>query len=67
MMDHEHEITKLLAEKACNPDLVKWHFIMASFESQGRNVTHTAKRLGMHRKSLQRILAKKAPAKRALA
>ena len=39
---------------------------MRLHEQCGRNVTHTAQRLGMHRRSLQRILGKRAPLPRPL-
>lgn len=42
-----------------------WEHVMRVYEQCGRNVTHTAHRLGMHRRSLQRILGKRAPPARA--
>jgi two-component system response regulator RegA len=39
---------------------------MRLHEQCGCNVTETARRLGMHRRSLQRILGKRAPPLRAL-
>jgi two-component system response regulator RegA len=44
---------------------IYWEHIMRMHEQCGRNVTHTAQRLGMHRRSLQRILGKRAPPPRA--
>lgn len=38
---------------------------MRVYEQCNRNVTHTAQRLGMHRRSLQRLLSKRAPLPRA--
>ena len=38
---------------------------MRIYEQCDRNVTHTAQRLGMHRRSLQRVLGKRAPPPRA--
>ena len=38
-----------------------WEHVMRIFEQCDRNVTHAARRLGMHRRSLQRILSKRAP------
>ena len=43
-----------------------WEHIMRLHEQCGRNVTHTAQRLGIHRRSLQRILGKRAPLPRPL-
>jgi two-component system response regulator RegA len=42
-----------------------WEYVMRIFEQCDRNVTHTARRLGMHRRSLQRFLGKRAPQPRA--
>ena len=42
-----------------------WEYIMRIYEQCDRNVSHTAQRLGMHRRSLQRILGKRAPQLRA--
>ena len=42
-----------------------WEHVMRIYEQCDRNVSHTAQRLGMHRRSLQRILGKRAPPLRA--
>ena len=42
-----------------------WEHVMRVYEQCDRNVTHTAQRLGMHRRSLQRLLGKRAPQPRA--
>ena len=42
-----------------------WEHVMRVYEQCDRNVTHTAQRLGMHRRSLQRVLSKRAPLPRA--
>ena len=42
-----------------------WEHVMRVYEQCDRNVTHTAQRLGMHRRSLQRFLGKRAPPLRA--
>ena len=42
-------------------DRVRWEHIQRVFEQCGRNVSETARRLGMHRRTLQRILSKRAP------
>ena len=43
-----------------------WEHIMRIYEQCDRNMSHTARRLGMHRRSLQRLLSKRAPVPRAL-
>ena len=40
---------------------VRWEHIQRIYELCGRNVSETARRLNMHRRTLQRILAKRAP------
>lgn len=42
-------------------DRVRWEHIQRIFETCDRNVSETARRLSMHRRTLQRILAKRAP------
>ena len=55
---------KKQAEPPENPmsaDRVKWEHIHRVFELCNRNVSETARRLRMHRRTLQRILSKKSP------
>ncbi|WP_018700590.1 ActR/PrrA/RegA family redox response regulator transcription factor [Amorphus coralli] len=42
-------------------DRVRWEHIQRIYELCDRNVSETARRLNMHRRTLQRILAKRAP------
>ena len=42
-------------------DRVRWEHIQRVYEQCGRNVSETARRLRMHRRTLQRILSKHAP------
>src|SRR6202451_3491950 len=42
-------------------DRVRWEHIQRIYELCNRNVSETARRLNMHRRTLQRILAKRAP------
>ena len=52
------------AEPPQNPmsaDRVRWEHIQRVYELCDRNVSETARRLNMHRRTLQRILAKRAP------
>ena len=48
-------------ENPMSADRVRWEHIQRIYELCGRNVSETARRLNMHRRSLQRILAKRAP------
>ncbi len=48
-------------ESTMSADRVRWEHIQRVFEACDRNVSETARRLNMHRRTLQRILAKRAP------
>ena len=50
-----------LPENPMSADRVRWEHIQRVYEMCGRNVSETARRLNMHRRTLQRILAKRAP------
>ncbi|MFT3687985.1 ActR/PrrA/RegA family redox response regulator transcription factor [Paenirhodobacter sp.] len=66
-----HDITTALLAKGVdlppppeNPmsaDRVRWEHIQRVYELCDRNVSETARRLNMHRRTLQRILAKRSP------
>src|SRR5579872_5025239 len=68
--DADEVVAALLAsgtrksEPTSNPmsaDRVRWEHIQRVYEMCNRNVSETARRLNMHRRTLQRILAKRAP------
>ena len=68
--DADDVMNALLANRAEKPmppenpmsaDRVKWEHIQRIFELCDRNVSETARRLNMHRRTLQRILAKRSP------
>src|SRR5216683_65112 len=48
-------------EDPMSADRVRWEHIQRIFELCDRNVSETARRLKMHRRTLQRILSKHAP------
>ena len=50
-----------LPENPMSADRVRWEHIQRVYELCDRNVSETARRLNMHRRTLQRILAKRAP------
>lgn len=66
-----HDITNALLARGAdlppppeNPmsaDRVRWEHIQRVYELCDRNVSETARRLNMHRRTLQRILAKRSP------
>jgi len=68
--DPEDIVKALLAAPDTNPeppenpmsaDRIRWEHIQRVYELCGHNVSETARRLSMHRRTLQRILAKRAP------
>jgi two-component system response regulator RegA len=65
--DIDAALTRGPGEKALPPenpmsaDRVRWEHIQRVYELCERNVSETARRLNMHRRTLQRILAKRAP------
>ena len=55
------EIIPELPEDFMSAKRVKWEHIHRVHELCGKNVSETARRLKMHRRTLQRILGKRAP------
>ena len=60
LMATQHD-KAVLPENPMSADRVRWEHIQRIYELCGRNVSETARRLNMHRRTLQRILAKRAP------
>ena len=60
LLAHTHAIADL-PTNPMSADRVRWEHIQRIYELCGHNVSETARRLGMHRRTLQRILAKRAP------
>jgi len=68
-VDADHVVHALLngdravepPEKPMTPDRIRWEHIQRIYELCNHNVSETARRLNMHRRTLQRILAKRAP------
>src|SRR5690606_27535080 len=68
--DADDVVRALLAQAGSTPpppenpmsaDRVRWEHIQRVYELCNHNVSETARRLSMHRRTLQRILAKRAP------
>ena len=55
------EALPLPPENPMSADRVRWEHIQRVYEMCDRNVSETARRLSMHRRTLQRILAKRSP------
>jgi len=60
LLAHDGEVA-VPPENPMSADRVRWEHIQRVYELCGRNVSETARRLNMHRRTLQRILAKRAP------
>jgi two-component system, response regulator RegA len=69
-VDADELASALLVPAGCAPEppehpmsanRVRWEHIQSIYELCGRNVSETARRLKMHRRTLQRILTKHAP------
>jgi len=56
-----HEAKPPPPDNPMSADRVRWEHIQRVFELCDRNVSETARRLNMHRRTLQRILAKRSP------
>jgi two-component system response regulator RegA len=56
-----HETKPSLPDHLMSADRVRWEHIQRVYELCDRNVSETARRLRMHRRTLQRILAKRSP------
>lgn len=50
-----------LPKHLISADRIRWEYIQELFESSGHNVSEAARRLRMHRRSLQRILSRRPP------
>jgi two-component system response regulator RegA len=68
--DADDVVSALLAREGCKPEppehprsasRARWEHIQNIFEKCDRNVSETARQLAMHRRTLQRVLAKPAP------
>jgi two-component system, response regulator RegA len=55
------EVLPAPPENPMSADRVRWEHIQRVYEMCDRNVSETARRLSMHRRTLQRILAKRSP------
>ncbi|OWY16661.1 two-component system response regulator [Thioclava sp. JM3] len=55
------EVSPPPPENPMSADRVRWEHIQRVYELCDRNVSETARRLNMHRRTLQRILAKRSP------
>ncbi len=57
----KNDALPLPPENPMSADRVRWEHIQRVYEMCDRNVSETARRLSMHRRTLQRILAKRSP------
>lgn len=57
----KNEVTPGPTESPMSAARVQWEHVQRVFELCNRNVSETARRLSMHRRTLQRVLAKRSP------
>jgi len=55
------EVHPVVPDHLMSADRVRWEHIQRVYEMCDRNVSETARKLSMHRRTLQRILAKRSP------
>lgn len=61
LADHMAILQQALTRQDLTPGQMRWHYIRLAWLTNGRNVSATARALGMHRRTLQRALARKSP------
>ncbi|MBD9528114.1 MULTISPECIES: ActR/PrrA/RegA family redox response regulator transcription factor [Paracoccus] len=61
LLSSDSEMLPPPPESPMSADRVRWEHIQRVYEQCDRNVSETARRLHMHRRTLQRILAKRSP------
>ena len=61
LLQREGSVLPEPPENPMSADRVRWEHIQRVYEQCDRNVSETARRLSMHRRTLQRILAKRSP------
>lgn len=64
--EHQAAVTIAASNFALTAEQVRWHYIHLVHENYGRNTSETARQLGMHRRTLQRVLAKSMPKRKLL-
>ena len=57
----EELVRPAIPENPMSADRIRWEHIQRIYELCGHNVSETARRLRMHRRTLQRIMGKRAP------
>ena len=60
-LTNSREVLPPPPENPMTADRIRWEHIHRVFELCNRNVSETARRLKMHRRTLQRILSKRSP------
>lgn len=65
--DHTERLNAGMASLCLSPSEMQFHYVRAVLASEGGCVTRAAKRMGVHRRTLQRMLNKRAPKVRATA
>lgn len=64
---HIERLNAGIASLRLSPSEMQFHYVRAVLASEGGCITRAAKRMGVHRRTLQRMLNKRAPKTRATA
>jgi hypothetical protein len=58
---HWLELSRIVSEMNADPNALVFHYVRATLAECRGNVSEAARRMRIHRKSLQRLLSKKSP------
>lgn len=59
--DHIAHLRQAVTRLDLTPDQLRWHYVQLALATNDGNVSTTARKLGMHRRTLQRMLGKNPP------
>jgi ActR/RegA family two-component response regulator len=59
--EHAAVLQEAITSFDVNPYALEWHYVHLAFKTNDNNVSETARALGMHRRTVQRILEKRSP------
>lgn len=57
-IQHEYLLEEAIEWENMHPDEFRWHYVQKALKRRDMNVSQTARDLGLHRRTLQRMLDK---------
>ena len=63
LSDHIAALRQAVIRIDLTPAQVRWHYIHLAYHTNGRNAARTAAALGVHLRTVQRVLAKSQPSR----